>query len=560
MSKNSSITNFFKPVPRVSASPRQSQSQSQSETPTQTQSTASTASSQPPSSPTPPPLLPHTSFSPSPAPPPPPSTVRDRNQEIRGSDDEDDNFSDSDDDLFPDLFAPAPAASTLPAQPPVTRKDPNLMGTPRAKRPAVEFHSSPLTINTRHKFDINALLKHAKVDDAIEVSQQRTAALLQGSPSTTRTAAPGAAQDPLAAETSLHDAMLNMLPDPGDSQDEATRSRLLRAVKRTEAGVGKKEWFFFDKQPEQQQQQTKGTENQHVPAAFPKSKATGVWFILADKHRSEAFEDGLAYNVQCRLQNLPDEIFEWVLREAPWEKSRQLRDEYVRLLGACSDQIERQLTQDTVMDLFRDLGASDRALGGPTPSSSSSGAEPEQQGALYPEQSRHRLETVLRILEATAHAANGEVLTQTVSILLRLGIDNLVREDQIIATAYQDALFRLISSVSPRAWNSFVSLLLHRFPYPRSQLTFPPPSVWRRHNLSLHPHLKRHPPLERRLLHPPPLGTLIRTPPAHGPRLRLRRPPPRVLPRGRNLQHPLRDRPPRACRRIPRRPLRHRLR
>ncbi|KAL1840601.1 hypothetical protein VTJ49DRAFT_288 [Mycothermus thermophilus] len=432
MSKNTSITNFFKPVPRVSQSPQS--------TPTQTQTATST---QTPASPTPPPLVPHVSFSPTPAPPPPPSAARDRNQVIWGSDDEDDDDLDTDDE-FPDLFA---LPSTLPVQPLAARKELGLLGTPRAKRPAVlDLNSSPLTINTRHKFDIQALLKHAEADSANEKSQKRTAELLaQGSPTTVSTG-PGATEAP--ADGSLHDDMLAMLPGSGDDHG----GKLLRAVKRTEANVEKRVWYFFDRQPDANEAAV------HVRKTFPKSKATGVWSMLAsEKNRLEVFEDGLPYNVECRMRNLPDEIFEWVLHEAPWEKSRRLRDEYVRLLGACSHQIGRVLNESAVLGMFRDLGASVRALettAFPPATSGPSGAESEQ-GAPYPEQARVRLETVLRILGATAHGANLQVLTRTTSILLRLGIDHIVREDQAIGTAYQDALLRFVSAVSFRAWNSF---------------------------------------------------------------------------------------------------------
>ncbi|KAL2269517.1 hypothetical protein VTJ83DRAFT_1701 [Remersonia thermophila] len=420
--KNISITSFFKPVSQVSQSPQS--------TPAQTQTTAS---------PTPPPPspVPHVSFSPPPAPPPPPPNARDRDKIIRGSDEEDDDDLDTDDE-FPDLFA---LPTALPAQPSAARKEAGLLGTPRAKRLAVlDLNSSPLTINTRHKFDIAALLKHAEADNANEQSHKRTAELLaQGSPTAASTR-PGATEAP--ADGRPHDNMLAMLPGSGDGHGD----KLLRAVKRAEANVEKKVWYFFDRQPDANEAAV------HVHKAFPKSTATGVWSMLAsDKTRSEVFEDGLPYNVECRMRNLPDEIFEWVLHEAPWEKSRRLRDEYVRLLGACSHQISRVLDEQAVLAMFQALGASERALGS---AAGPRGAEPEQ-GGPYPEQARVPLETVLLILGATAHGANLQALTQATSILLRLGIDHIVREDQAIATAYQDALLRLVSAVSFRAWNSF---------------------------------------------------------------------------------------------------------
>jgi hypothetical protein len=245
---------------------------------------------------------------------------------------------------------------------------------------------------------------------------------------------------------SLHDTMLDMLSDAEGSQNEGHRGKLLRAVKRTEATVGRKEWNFFDRQAELKRTAIE------VRPAFPKTEAAGVWAFLApEKQRSEIFEDGLPYNVQCRMQNLPDEIFLWVLGEAPREKSRKLRDEYMRLLGACSDQIERLLDDEAVLELFRDLGASERALGAsPQPGRNL------DQGGPYPEHDKIRLQNVLRILAGAAHALGIQALTRTMSILLRLGIDNIVREDQAVATDYQDALLQVAQAVPARSWNNFV--------------------------------------------------------------------------------------------------------
>ncbi|GAB1312231.1 Formin GTPase-binding domain-containing protein [Madurella fahalii] len=419
MSKNNTITSFFKPVAKQSKSPKPQGS------------TPRASPTPPPPSPSPLPAL----FSSSP--PEPATAVRDRNAVIRGSDDEDDEDFDSDDDELPPLF-PLPSLSTAPVQAP--RKDVGLYATPKAKRRALEFHSSPLTINTRHKFDIKALLRHAEADIAIEESEQRAAALLD-SPSPT----PHSTCSPRNPQTTLHDAMLGVLSDPGDSQDEGHRDRLLRAVKRTEATVRRKEWYFFDRQGPANSTAIK------VRQAFPKTAATGAWAFLApERHRSEFFEDGLPYHVQCKALSLPDEIFIWVLNEAPHAKSKKLQEEYLRLLGACPNQAERLIDENAIAQLFREVGASERALTASFQPDGSSG-----QGAPYPEHEWPRLRTVLRILTETAHALKIQSLTRAMAILLRLGIDNIVREDQAIATHYQDALLQIVLAVPLRAWDSF---------------------------------------------------------------------------------------------------------
>ncbi|KAL2161274.1 hypothetical protein VTH06DRAFT_8494 [Thermothelomyces fergusii] len=423
MSKQGNITSFFRPVSK------------------QPQSTQPAASRTKASS-TPPPPSPSPSTSTgldSPSPPAAPAAVRDRNAVIRGSDDEDDDDLSSDDD-FPELFA-RPARSSRPVPAPETAR--GVYATPKAKRRVVESASSPWTAKASHKFDMEALVKHAAADSALEESERRTAALLAQDSPTARCAEPGK-----GPRTSLHDAILDVLSEPEGSQDEGNRGRLLRAVKRTEASAGPKEWHFFDRRGPTNHSSTEMEARQ----TFPKAKATGVWaFLGQEERRAEVFEDGLPYNVQCRMQNLPDEIFQWVLDEALHERSRKLRDEYVRLLGVCPDQIRRLLTDQAVSELFQGLGASERAL--------STGVAPPggraEEGAPYPEHDRVRLETVLRILATSAHVLGIGALTRTAAILLRLGIDNLVREDQAVAVEYQDALHRVVTAVPWRSWDNF---------------------------------------------------------------------------------------------------------
>lgn len=435
MSKQGNITSFFKPV---SKQPKSTQPVIASRT--------EASSTPPPPSPSPPSVIVSS------PPPVPTATVRDRNTVIRGSDDEDDDDLSSDDD-FPELFT-RPVRSSRPVQAPENER--GVHATPHAKRRVIEFPSSPLATDTKHKFDMEALVKHAEADYALEKSEQRTAALLaEGSP--TEHSVKG------AAHASLHDAMVDVLSDPEGSQEEGVRGRLLRAVKRTEASAGQKGWYFFDRQGPADN----SAEMEEARRAFPKAKATGVWaFLGQEERRPEVFQDGLPYNVQCRMQNLPDEIFQWVLDEALHETSKKLRDEYVRLISACPDQIERLLNDQAVTGLFQDLGASERAL--------STGVAPQsgslEKGAPYPEHDRVRLETVLRILGTSAHAMKLGALTRTAAILLRLGIDNLVREDQAVAVEYQDALHRIVMAVPWQSWDNFVG-------YPSPNLThLPSPS------------------------------------------------------------------------------------
>lgn len=445
MLKNADITSFFKPIPKDSQNSQVSKSQvplpSQSRTP-------ASPSPAPPSFP--PPLL-------SSSPPVPASSVRDRSAVIRGSDDEDDDdFISSDDDL-PSLFSKPNGGSTVIPVPPA-RKDP-LWATPRAKRTALEFHSSPLTIMPKHKFDIKALMQHAKADSAVEESEQRIESLLACGSAAKEAAAADAAAAASAGSgrekpISLHDTMLDVFSDPEGSQEEGTRHKLLQAVKRTEMTVQRKQWRFSDHLDHHADGAVSSIEARRP---FPGNAATGTWQFLAQAQgRSELFEDGLPYNVQVRMQNLPDDIFLWVLREIPAEKSRKLREEYLRLLGVCPDQAGRLLDTNRIDQLFSDAGASKRVFQSPSKATNGGGSE---QRDMYLRRDWTPIRSVLGILIETSQGLSVPSLTRSVAILLRLGMDDLVREDRNVARDYQDALNQLIHAVPRASWDNFVCAL-----------------------------------------------------------------------------------------------------
>ncbi|KAK3330994.1 hypothetical protein B0H66DRAFT_467720 [Apodospora peruviana] len=438
MSKNAAITSFFKPIPKDSQSPRQSLQPSQLSPKPALPARASPSRRVTPPAPSSPLPLP----SPSPAAP-----VRDRNAVIQGSEDEDDDDFSSDDDLPSFFTRPKGSGGAVPVPGRAGRDTSNLCATPKAKRTAVEFHSSPLTIMPKHKFDMRALMKHAEADNALEASERRmVSALSRESPSADK---PGVGSEKVT--TSLHETMLDVFPDADSSQDENTREKLMRAVKRTEATVHRKQYYFFKEGGDSQQAEcaSVGARRQ-----FPKTAATGVWKFLAPAQgRAEFFEDGLPYHIQTKLQNLPDGIFLWILEEIPCEKSKKLREEYLRLLGACPGHAGRLMNEDSVTQIFRILDVSERALDfGPQRaiSKSSEHREPySQQRNWIP------LQSVLRTIQETAHGMEVAPLIRSFSILLRLGMDHLVREDHALERDYQDAMLRLVESIPKDSWDLF---------------------------------------------------------------------------------------------------------
>ena len=63
---------------------------------------------------------------------------------------------------------------------------------------------------------------------------------------------------------------------------------------------------------------------------------------------------------------------------------------------------------------------------------------------------------VLEILERTSHALRLDPLIYAFAVLLRLGMDIVVREDPIVQREYQDTLWWLVQEIDEDDWNQFV--------------------------------------------------------------------------------------------------------
>ncbi|KAK4187295.1 hypothetical protein QBC35DRAFT_410737 [Podospora australis] len=421
MVNNGSIASFFKPVPK---------------------SSQGSSPSEPPAAPRP--SLPSALDFLSPTPPKPPKP-RDRNAVIQDSDDDDDDDISSDDDL-PDFFAKgfmsastATASTTAPA-PAAATPAVRTFATPKRRRTTNhDIYSSPLTINAKKKFDFNALLKEVAADNAVEESERRMrAALAKGSPTKKK------------VDVTLHELMEEALSEAENSQDESKNRKTILAIQRNEASEERKEWCFFnagDKYAGGFQ-----SPSIEVRQAFPRSSANGNWkFLAEEKDRNNFFEGGLPYTLQTRLQDLPDEMFLWIFHEFPHEKSRKLREEYLRLLGACPDQTRRLVDEECVLQLFQCVGASESAC--------ATKRQPEKEAWQRPygylERDWVPLQSVLRAIELIAYGLSAPSLTQCMTLLLRLGMDNVVRDEPSITKGHQDALCSVAQAVPQAAWNGF---------------------------------------------------------------------------------------------------------
>ena len=349
---------------------------------------------------------------------------------IGGSDDEDDDGSD--DDSLPDIFAVHKRPSPVP-----TPRRENPCVTPKAKRTAMEFHSSPLTIMPKHKYDMKALISHARKDDAAEASAQRLTALRD------RDREEEESKDIAAA---LRDHILES-HDGNDEEGARSKMKLVRALERAEVANAEKRFYFFD---------LKESDSSAVSRTpFPKTAAKGVWSFLRDpKERQSNFIVGQPHVIQSRKQNLPDEIFLWILDELASERSNQLQDAYVNLLGQCPQQVHRLLGQERLISLFSNLGATQDIKDLSSPINFI-----EEASQPYAGRDWSCLRATLAFITRAAADLDANSLTVAMKILLRLAMDTSLMDGNYIRTAYQLAVQALIPNVAGSAWDKFVSML-----------------------------------------------------------------------------------------------------
>jgi len=338
------------------------------------------------------------------------------------------------------LFAVARKVSPAP---PARKDGGNPCVTPRAKRTALEFHSSPLAIMPKHKFDMQSLLSHAKRDNATEASAQRLTDLANGDAAN----ADGEVDNEDVAAAALREHVTDD-DDSGGDDVAHYKFKLARALERSETGRARKRWHFF------QQGVVEESVLARRPHPFPKEAAKGTWSFLRDARERQAnFLSRLPYTVQYRKGDLPDEIYTWILDEICFEKSDMLRREYVDLLSVCPDQTQRLLSPHEVIKLFSNLGPSKEF--GDFSTSLTCTTEPS---SSRPTHLLPNLKAVLTLLAKISSGLEVESMTTAVKALLRLGIDQVVIENIELLSEYQAALRALADAVPPGAWDNFVSV------------------------------------------------------------------------------------------------------
>ncbi|EXF85041.1 hypothetical protein CFIO01_06555 [Colletotrichum fioriniae PJ7] len=346
-----------------------------------------------------------------------------RDAVIKGSDDEDDDGSLSD-DSFPDLDMLGP-----------TKPRPD--GTPKAKRRARMVHKSPLTIQPKHKFDFKTLDAHSRRHDVLFDSPRRPAE--------------PAPKDEIMVdvEESPSKARQKLIEIAGVKTEEDA-DKALRAMERTDAGASRTRWYFFKKD-------IGGLDE---PPAFPKKYAKGPWSFLEkpgtrDRHIISGMPNNLAVNVR-----FPDELYLWVLDMVAVERVGVLREEYSKIVTANGKQVKRLITPQKLEECLKRLGAADYV--------GDEVLRPVRESRdIYADYEWEPLQSFLEWVTYVAHHLNYATVAYAVKMLLRMAADKVILENVDVLTRHQDTLAALVDTVEDSAWDEFCaeicSSLYHGF-------------------------------------------------------------------------------------------------
>jgi hypothetical protein len=405
MSKNRDIRGFFSKKPPPSNTSSQ---------------VAPTQSSQPsldlPSSPITPPRA-------------QPKALLTRDDEIKGSDDDD---SDGSLESLSEIIGRRTGAPTFQRD-----RNPNaIITTPKAKRVAsISLKPKP----PKHKFDLKSLVDHAKQDEATEASVRRAEALLQDMPTE---------KEQSADEDNLS-TMKKTAKELVDGEDQGSRGdQIVMAMDRTQGDESRPRCYFFN---------LDGPPCDLPRRPFPEAAvAKKPWNMLTDAGtREQMFIHGMPTVLVAKGKELPDELFEWIMDEICVEKNLQLRIQYINVLILSSNKT-RQLVHDR--QLYEKL----ERLGGPEYSVPVTKFEltPGLQNP-YPGRDWSMLGYFLQLLTRMAPNLASETATNAVQMLLRMGLDPIVSDNVRVRVEHSKAMVGLISALptAEKQWNTCVSLL-----------------------------------------------------------------------------------------------------
>jgi hypothetical protein len=358
---------------------------------------------------------------------------------IAASDDDDGEADDSSDGGFMDLM------STFdPKKPGTKNASHSFTETPRAKRTMSVFHSSPLTINTKHQlmFDMRALARDAKVDDDTKASSAQLRELV-------------AEADALEAQrgADFDHTMKDIVQDQGGQNAH----KVMRAVQRSGDQPSPHFHFFeVDYQPCQ-------------PSATHLQLKTGPWKLLChdDQHKKEQYlASGLPYTILQKGRGLPPEVFEWLLDDLCYQKSRLVQQEYCNLISCCPGHIQTLVTPNRLDQLFTRLGAAGEAK-----AQENDLTVTKRLDEQYQRRDWSSLRYLLKLLVVMSRHMSLDALAHAASILMKMSMDRFLICNVDVLMEYEVTIRYLLDGLPAAEWKSFVSLYLFNILVRVSKLT-----------------------------------------------------------------------------------------
>lgn len=357
-----------------------------------------------------------------------------------GASDEDDLGSDFSDESFEDLSKLLGKVGRDEKADPKAASRPTryLPHTPKAKRTGGNLNASPLAIIPKHKFDLKALAKDAKRDDATQASSIRMksrAEALKEAMDTPRESTPGS-------------VISSVVNDKG--ADNA--HKIMRAVQRAGDGQSNLRYCFFK------------VEFEAESTKLPLEASDVPWNLVMKgdiKTREQHIVSGLPMAVVLKRGGMPAAVFDWILDDLCVQKSPLIRQEYCHMLSNCPEQVEAILTSERIQNIFLRLGADERIETVDSPLDLYRPADEPYEGRDW-----SYLRSVLQLFALIADQLPVSSAMYTLQTLLRMTLDRIFLSNIEILPSLEEAIEKLSTAIPYSYWDNFVSLAFPPLPSP----------------------------------------------------------------------------------------------
>ena len=281
-------------------------------------------------------------------------------------------------------------------------------------------------------------MSHAKKDQAAEASSKRLKAMM--APKDEREHSYISEEDVNRSNVTQNPLLESVIAD-----QEGGIAKVTRALRRTEATIAEKRWYFFDHHP----MATKASAN-----PFPKASALKGWEgeLKDPQMRQQSFLSGFVEDMVGFGKKLPDELFIWVLDEAFLESRGPLRYSYLSLLRECPQQIKRLILPGIIQRLFDKLGATESA---------STITQPVKPVPMLshplPKYDWSRVCSLINFLGKIGKSLKSESREHLICMILRMSVDRAVAENVDLLDEVHRAIYYLSRDTPGSEWERSVS-------------------------------------------------------------------------------------------------------